>query len=307
MPFGKRGPQGAAEASDGTGVSSVLALCPRARDALHRGPSPGIGPPEQRPQCPGHPQLHPRALLLHCKLPSLKMQRPSLLNCAETPQNRVQESKAEQGARGCWGVGAGTGTPAHVGAPVQTGLNWAGLLEPLPAAGNDIGFPAQELGPGLSHSGRGAQRSSCPLSGTQIWLIPLRGAGWGGFSSQRLGGEQQLAGVRGFGPLLATGSLSPSPLASRRWDVAVGLELPIAPSAAPRLCWGAHGGAQPWGHAMAFGEAPGTALGGCLSHIWRPLSINLPCRSILIYRFQPSVVGHTCKSRSTVLARPLGT
>lgn len=29
-------------------------------------------------------------------------------------QNRGQDSEAEQGARGCWGVGVRTVTPAHV-------------------------------------------------------------------------------------------------------------------------------------------------------------------------------------------------
>lgn len=35
---------------------------------------------------------------------------------------------------------------------------------------------------------------------------------------------------------------------------------------------------------MVSGETPGTALGGCPHHIWRPLIVNLPCGSILIYR-----------------------
>lgn len=50
-----------------------------------------------------------------------------------------------------------------------------------------------------------------------------------------------------------------------------GAGAPHGSLAALRLCGGAHGGAQPRGQAMAFGEAPGTALGGLPpSHLETP-------------------------------------
>lgn len=67
-------------------------------------------------------------------------------------------------------------------------------------------------------------------------------------------------GVRGFGPLLAVGSLSPSPPASRHWDAVVGLELPIG----PRLPWGCAGVPTP-------GLSPGDMrwpLGRHLAPLW---------------------------------------
>ena len=85
--------------------------------------------------------------------------RPPPPNCAET-QDCTQGSNVEQGAGGCRGVRAGTGTPAHGAAPVQTGLSLGGLLDP--AARNNVGFPPQGLGPGRSHGRRGGPEKLLP-------------------------------------------------------------------------------------------------------------------------------------------------
>lgn len=196
---------------------------------------------------------------LHCKPPSLKMQRPSLLNCAKTSCNQVQESKAEQGARGHWGVRAGTGTPAHVGAPVQTGLNWAGLLEPL------LMFALQLRCLVLAHPtvGEVAQRSSCPWSGTQIWLIP---PGEGDEVDSAANGRWEAAARRGQGlwSLVGHGLALAFPTCITVVGCSGGAGAPHTPLVALGLRWGAHGRAEPWGHAMALREAPGTALGSHL-------------------------------------------
>lgn len=199
-----------------------------------------------------------------------------------------------------------TGTSAHVGAPVQTGLHWAGLLDPLQAAGNDVGFPAQGLGPGSPHGGRGGpEKLSLTARDANMAYTP-EGRGMGQIQQPVGSSSSRGSGALGFphsSHLHRDGGM---------WRGGWGLELPIA-SQLPKGCAGMPtAGLRPgdthdglWGGTWQLGGRGGG--GGAAPHIWRPLSINLPCGSISIYSFQPSMVGHARKSPSAVLAAPLVT
>lgn len=187
-------------------------------------------------------------------------------------------------------------TPAlAVSAPVQTGPNWAGLLDPLPM----LAFQLRCLVPQWQ---RWPREALARCQGHRYGLYPH--------------GEWDEVGPAANSPV-GSSSLWGSGALVPRWPWALshpshlhhsgGAGGPHRSLAAPGLCWGVHSRADPWGHMMAFGEAPGTAMGGCPPPIWRPLSRNLLCGSSWSYRFQPSVVGHPGKSPRAVLAQPLGT
>lgn len=71
---------GDAKASDSTGMSSVLALCTWTQDTLHHGPSPGVEPPEQRPQCQHIPGALPFAAAV-LEPPALNPGKPKGAEC----------------------------------------------------------------------------------------------------------------------------------------------------------------------------------------------------------------------------------
>lgn len=153
------------------------------------------GPPGQCPRCLGHPRLHPGALLPRCKPRSLEMRRPSLLDSTPT-----KPSLGKPGTAGSTRLLGSQSRDGDISSCGCSSADWAALGR---AAGPS---PSCRERCWLSSSGawswltprreRWPREALAHCQGHKYGLYP-RGE-WDGADSAA-SGEQQFAGVRGFG------------------------------------------------------------------------------------------------------------